>query len=405
MAVVKPVPGKPCPKVNVNVVYKNYKYTCKKYASKYLWSNGVRIQVPSIPAVTPSPTPSPTPTPTPSPSLSPTPTPTPTPFVLDPYRSIPENNVVVAKIKERISTLRQPSQEANEEFLIFTEADAPLDAIASVKKQHLYMLRAFPDVFKWGTNNFYIFDTVAWAKEKAIELNCWMPPQLLRPEEIPQTMWSITTHCGPGNNDKNSISFLNWPSYAKYDSTPARDVTGTDMWAYQAAQEGDGSTIQTYYYLGKEKFGINNPLPAWFEQGGQFALSSVALAIQTRNWRQSSLIRGKVSTCNLRKVEDSSFYNANPNLGGCHYQLGGIATELMIALYGFDAPITWFKNIEISPLASQNLFLETWQTTFKKSYGDDISTFYRWANAYAEYLETNGESKLPDDLLLELKNR
>jgi hypothetical protein len=382
-----PVAGKPCPKVGTLQVYKNYKFTCRKSGTKKIWSAGVKIKQSPMPTVTA------------------TPSPTPTVTAADPYRSIPKVNIIVSKINERLVTLRMPDLEISDETPIITEGTVPSDAVNSIKLQHKYMLQAFPDAFKWGNNKFYIFETVEWAKNKAIELNCWMPRQLLSQEDIPNTMWSITTHCGLGNNDKNSVSFLNWTSFQLHDPAKVREVTGADMWEFQAAQEGDGSTVQFSYYLGKDKYGINNPLPAWFEQGGQFAISSIALAVQTRKWRQSSLSQGVVYTCNRKKVEDSSFYNANVNLGGCHYPLGAIATELMVALYGFDAPITWLKNIEIAPASSQDVFLETWQSTFKKSYGDEISTFYRWANAYVEYLDSNGQNQLPEDLLLALKER
>ena len=402
-----PVAGKSCPKVGTSQVYKNYKFTCRKSGTKKIWSVGIKVKQSPTPTVTASPSPTPTVTasPSPTPTVTASPSPTPTVTAIDPYRSTPTVNIIVEKISERISTLRMPDLEISDDSPILSEGTVPLDAVNSIMLQHKFMLQAFPDAFRWGNNKFYIFETIEWAKNKAIELNCVVPRQLSSPGDIPNTMWSITTHCGLGNNDKSSVSFLNWPSFQTYDRVESREVSGSDMWAFQAAQEGDGSTVQFFFYLGKDKYGVNNPLPAWFEQGGQFAISSIALAVQTRKWRQSSLSQGVVQTCNRKKVEDSSFYNANVNLGGCHYQLGGIATELMVALYGFDAPITWLKNIEIHPLSSQDVFLETWQSTFKKSYGDEISTFYRWANAYAEYLDSNGQNKLPEDLLLALKAR
>ena len=298
-----------------------------------------------------------------------------------------------------ISKLRLPDKTITVDEEVIVEGEIPIDALKSIQLQHKYMVEAFPEAFRWGSNKFYIFNTVEWAKKMAISLNCWIPPQFERPEEISPTMWSITTVCGESRDGSRTISFLNWPSFQKCDPAEIRLVTGFDEWQYQAAQEGDGSLVQNYYYKGRTVYGINNPLPAWYEQGGQSALSSIALAIQTRTWRQSSLAQGRVATCGDKKVEDSSFYNANPNLGGCHYQLGRIATELMIALYGFDSPISWQKNIMIHPISSREKFLSTWETTFQETFGEPITKFYEFANAYVEYLKSGGRSKLPKEFL------
>jgi hypothetical protein len=377
IAATNPVAGKSCLRVGIIQSYNVYIFTCVKSGKKTVWNAGVKVSSNSPGGNT---------------VLS-----------INSFESVPTDNIVVKRINERIQGLRKPTSDSTNSISILTEKTVPSDALDSIKLQHQYMMQAFPEAFKWGVNEFVIFETVSWAKDKAITSDCYLPSQLLRPEEIPPTMWSITTQCFRATGGNKTISFLNWPSFQKYDSTGKRSVNGVDMWAYQAAQEGDGSLIQSYFYAGKDKYGTGNPLPAWYEQGGQFALSSVALAIQERKWRQSSLMQGRVYTCEGRKVEDSVFYNANPNLGGCHYALGAIATELLIGLYGFDAPISWLQNIEISMQSSQSEFLATWDSTFKKTYGITLDQFYKWANSYAAYLESRGSKKLPSDLLTALK--
>ena len=377
LAASNPSAGKSCPRAGIIQSYNGYVYTCINSGKKTVWNAGVKVTSNSPGGNTVQTNKS--------------------------FDSIPVDNIVVKRINERIKGLRKPSTEIANSISIITEKAVPADAMESIKLQHQYMMQAFPDAFKWGGNDFMIFENVPWAKEKAIAADCYIPSQLLRPEEIPPTMWSVSTQCFRSSGGNKSISFLNWPSFQKYDSIVKRSVAGVDMWAYQAAQEGDGSLVQSFYYAGKDNYGIGNPLPAWYEQGGQFALSSIALAIQERKWRQSSLMQGRVSTCNGKHVEDSVFYNANPNLGGCHYELGAIATELLVGLYGFDAPISWLQNIEISMQSSQPEFLATWDSTFKKTYGITLDQFYKWANSYADYLESRGSKKLPSDLLAALK--
>lgn len=314
------------------------------------------------------------------------------------YSWTPKQNVVTAAIQKRIFALRDPDKSISVSIPIEFEGKVPADAINSLKLQIKYITEAFPEVFNTYKNSFFVYQTGKWATEKAKLNKCPIPSAVLNP---PMTAHSEAVFCDFENSSTTVSSFLNWSSYEKYDFAPIRQVGGFDEWANQAAQEGGGSSIQNHYNKSKT-LGNWNPLPAWFEQGSQDVITSIALAIQSRKWRQASLSQGQVRNCPGQLIQKTEFYG--PESKGCEYDLGAIASELMVALYGFDAPIMWFKEIELAPGQSREVIRSTWEQSFKNSYGDSLATFYAWSNAYSEYLGSNGNKKLPAELLRRLSN-
>lgn len=312
------------------------------------------------------------------------------------YAWTPKGNIVTATIQRRIANLRSADKSTSVNVLIEVEGNVPKAAVASLKLQIQYLVEAFPEVFKNYTNSFFIYQSSKWATEKALANKCPIPSVIKDP---PMTMHSEAVFCDWSNSSTTLSSFLNWSSYEKYDLAPIRIVGGFDEWSNQAAQEGGGSSIQNYYNKSKSLWN-GNPLPAWFEQGGQDQLTSIALAVQTRKWRQASLSNGEVRNCPGRQLTQTEFYGSESN--GCEYDLGAIASELMVALYGFEAPISWFKEIELAPNQSKEVARSAWERSFKSAYGDSLSTFYKWAYAYSEYLGSNGRKSLPSDLLSRL---
>jgi len=303
---------------------------------------------------------------------------------------------VTTAIQRKISGLRKADTTLTIDIPIEVEQNVPKDAIESLKLQIRNITQAFPEVFEAYTNKFVVYQTSKWAINKAVGNNCPVPSVVKDP---PMSMHSEAVFCDVTNSSTSVVSFLNWSSYEKYDPAPIRIVGGLDEWANQAAQEGGGSSIQNYYNKSKA-LGNGNPLPAWFEQGSQDVLTSIALAIQTRNWRQASLSQGQIRNCPGQRLKQTEFYGPQTNY--CEYDLGAIASELMVALYGFNAPIAWFQEIELATNQSREIARNAWEQSFKRAYGDSLSDFYAWADAYSEYLGSNGRKSLPSDLLSRL---
>lgn len=314
------------------------------------------------------------------------------------YNWVPSGNLVTATIQRRISKLRKVDQGKTSKIRIEHEGKVPIDALKSLRNQVSYMLQAYPEVFGSFNNRVFIYQTPEWARKKAIANKCPVPSNVDNPP--PQSPHSQSVPCNFDLKRTAIGSFMNWTSFEKYDPAPTRQVGGFDEWANQFAQEGGGASIQSFYNK-SAKLGNGNPLPAWYEQGGQNMFTSIALAIQTRKWRQASLFQGRASNCGGFDIAKTEFYG--PDTKYCEYDLGAIGNELLIALSGFDGPIAWYKVAEIKPGTARAEVTRIWRSTFKDTFGLELTQFYQWANAYGRYMVTDGRTNLPSDLVKKLE--
>ena len=312
------------------------------------------------------------------------------------YYWIPRDNLVTAAISRRITSLRKPEKATRSKVVIQIEGKVPEDALKSIRDQYTFIVEAFPEVFKDFSNRIFIYQTTDWARKKAVSNKCPIPSIL---EVPPQSAHSEAVPCKFAGAKSAFGSFLNWKSYSEYDPAPTRKVGGFDEWANQIAQEGGGSSIQSFYNKSRS-IGNSNPLPAWYEQGGQNLFTSIALAVQSRKWRQATRSIGGVRNCGGFDIAKTEFYG--PETRYCEYDLGAIGNELLIALYGFDGPIAWFQAISLNPGAPKSEVQRVWNNSFKSVYGIELSKFYLWANAYGNYMASNGRVKLPSDLVSRL---
>jgi hypothetical protein len=371
-----------------------------KSGKKLLWSRGVSNSQTKSPVTTPSP----------KASVSALPTSMASPSAIPEGAQandnwIPRGNPVTSAIEKRVSSIRKPI-EVTYELEVLAENSVSREAIKSLEDQHRFMARAFPDALKGTKTRYFLYSTIGWAKDRSKEYKCNFPEYLEAMALNPVTMHAGATNCGDSETNRYEVAFINWPSFEKFDPATNRRTTGLDMFAFIAGQESSGGRVQFFYNASRE-LNNYNPLPAWYEQGGQFALSSIALAVETRKWRQSSLSQGSVYVCQnagkLVTLKETSFYDAPQEANGCWYSSGAIATELMVALYGFDAPVEWYKKIKIEGQQSKQVISQTWETSFKATFGDSLSKFYEFADSYATYLKSNRLDSLSSELLSRLK--
>ena len=175
-----PKAGLTCSKQGVTKTHQGKKFTCIKSGKKLVWSKGVVVAKKS-PYATPTPTPSPTPTPTLSPSTNSS-------------RWIPRDNPVTAAIQRRIGTLWF-GKSSTLQFEIFVESSVPTEALESLRLQQQYLAEAFPEGSNGKRVKYFLYDTVAWGKQKAAENNCRFPDNLASFPSPPTTMIAGATRC------------------------------------------------------------------------------------------------------------------------------------------------------------------------------------------------------------------
>jgi hypothetical protein len=386
-----PKAGGRCTESGLTKVHKGKKYTCLTVGKKLVWNKGVALKkVNPVNDVTAKP------------SISSTPTSSPKPV----DKWIPTGNPVTAAIQRQISLLRLP-ESATADVEVIAEPGVPSDAVQSLRDQVRFMVEAFPDAYRKSKERYILYKSVAWMKAQAASLGC---PTLSNHEEQgdnPPSMMAGATVCTQGWADASSfhVSYINWASFEKHDRAATRNPTGLDMFEFMAGQESSGSALKVFHNNSLQ-FKNLRPLPAWYDEGGQFAFSSVALAIQTRNWRQSSLQQGGVFICTpggkLVLLKETSHFDVPGEANGCWYSSGAVATELMVALYGFDAPITWYKKVNLQPDASKSQMEAEWERSFKEAFGESLIDFYAMADSYARYLKTGRTEDLPLKLIQRL---
>ena len=301
----------------------------------------------------------------------------------------PVGNVVVKVINKRISSLQKPNPSTTWKVEYVVEPGVPKTYEDSIRRQFEYFSSAYGANMGAHTDVLVLYLTHDFAVQEFRKRNCYIPINLLDKSAGLQGPSSESSNC---NEDyQQGISALNVSAFDKFDPAPKRDPLYTDNWEYQIGQEIGGGYLQTSLNSGVTSGNQSQTwyqrlvaLPAWYEQGGQFAMSSVALAVTTRKWRQSSLVGGNFySGCALIPLKSEEFYEG----AGCYYTGGSAATELMVALYGFDSLVKWSQNVGIDTTQNKDAQKLNWAKTFKSTFGDSLDKFYSWADQYALYLD------------------
>jgi len=298
-------------------------------------------------------------------------------------------NPVVAAIERQLPGLRAAVKNESPDTIVWEiEPGVPEDYVKSIKDQHLYFRGAFPELTAKSQFVYVLFMTPEFMIEAANRNGCPTIPFLAEPVANLRGSRAGSSRCG--GNFWRGVTYVNVPSYQKFEAPIPRSALNQGKWEYLVGQESHGGLVQDYH-----NYGISQSLatglvssknrvamPAWYEQGGQYALSSIALATSTRQWRQSSLSNWRLYTgCATTPLSGNLFYDA-----ACYDTVGGVATELMVALYGFDAMTKWQEKMTPVVPDDRIALVSMWESSFKEAYGDDMKTFTRLAEAYTEYL-------------------
>lgn len=274
-------------------------------------------------------------------------------------------DAVTAKIQRRMVDLPMPDTNASVSPMRFIIED-PIDDQwrPRLEKQFIDLAQAFPD-FSWSKPGVTIVPrSEAWLVDTMRGLGC-------DERAIARTRTGFYDRApvwGKGATDCNAnlgpvaiISNL-WP--------PGTDPG--DIWDYMVSAEFTEVIRENRFAMSPQP--MNGPvpmryynvgMPSWMREGVEPAFHSIATAKQTRKWLFDK--PDPRPTCGTDTLRDYAAFTAESN--GCHYILGYAANELMIALYGWDAPLLWWSSFG----TQQDPYV-----AFKNAYGDDYDTFERY---------------------------
>ena len=337
IAQAAPRPSGKCEQAGEKKKFKNQIFVCTKRGKKMVWIK--KAPRPSNPTVTPEP-------------------------------NIESSDPVTAKLERMMADLPMPNLNAPIPPMRFV-LENPDDQkfLPRLEKQFQYLAQAFPE-FTWNKMGItFIPRSQAWLTTAMREEGC-AEPVIQRVVSNYPTSASVW---GQGIEDCN-------PKFG------AAAVMGLNIGNGQdPGYQWDMLVSQEFMEVQSNRFATNplyinslNPIgwwdvnmPSWMREGSQPAINSIAIAKQTRTWEMIRVV--PFYMCGTGILRD---YAPFTTAFDCHYILGGEAVELMIALYGWDAPVAWFSNYgnQRDPYVA-----------FKNAYGDDYDTFERFATEFFQW--------------------
>jgi hypothetical protein len=338
VAQAAPRPSGKCEQVGAKKIFKNQTFVCTKRGKKLIWVK--KTPRPSKPDAVPA-------------------------------SNTESTDPVTAKIDRMMASLPMPNQNAPMPPMRFIlENPGDQEFLPRLEKQFLYLAQAFPEMNWSKTGVTFIPRTPNWLANTMREQGC--------PERVVQRiMGYYSTHAyewGTGVMDCN-------PDFGPTAVMGLNLGVGAQpgfMWDMLVSQEFSEPIRSTRFAL--NPIAINSPhpigwwdvnMPSWMREGVEPIWNSIATAMQTRKWEPIRLV--PFYLCGTGVLRDYA-----PMLTGwdCHYILGTEAVELMVALYGWDAPATWWGSFgdQRDPYVA-----------FKNAYGDDYDTFERYASEFFQW--------------------
>jgi hypothetical protein len=354
--------GKPCKKIGRVVEQWYVVYKCVKSGKKAIWQKvGVWTEPTSSPTVSPSPQPSPT-------QSSPSPT-----------SPAGGKNPVVERIDALIAALPPATQRVAPKVEWVASDEISKSRIDDLKSQHQRLSDAYPELYVWeDTALALISSDPKWILAKVQEAGC-TSEGTLRAIQIyaadPARFGAAQTFC---RNERPVTFFLdrNFPPL---------------NWAHVMGSEF-GTLIQQKEVLKSplasagKKWEWDTFSPEWYREGGQTIFSAMGSSRQEGRWSFNS--RDWILEAGDWCINDDLIEYR------CSNKIGAISIELAIAIYGLDAPLKMWGNLEAG-LDQRALFERSFNSSFDK--------FNEWTKAYRQFLVAR--TPLPEDLLQALQKK
>lgn len=349
-AAITPKIGAKCVKKNQTVLVGKTKLICLVVKKTLIWQ-----KYSEIPSKTPVVT-------TVSPTAAPTPTVTP----------VKSQNPVVQKINTMFGSLSMPIKTIPPAVQWLIAPDVNQNRLESLKFQHQRLSDAFPSLYFWDKPALAIVSPdAAWLRVKMEEAGCKgaVLDNLRRYEADKNLAGAGTSIC----KGVLTAFFLD------------RNFTEV-LWSNVLGSEF-GGVIQENSYKKSPAFKTGDPnwysnTASWYAEGSQTLLSVIASAKVLSSWSHKGRSLEKISPY----CSDDSLANSK-----CGNVISEAAVELLVALYGWDAALKWFENIDLT---------KKQETTFEETFKDPFEKFQGWADSYFRYLAKG--VPLPASLLTRL---
>ena len=354
-----PKAGAKCSKAGTTATAAGKKFTCVKSGKKLVWKKGVVIKKPlpvATPTPSPSPSPSPEPTPTPTPSATPTPSPTPTvkPWIPPPaptdWKDVVQNADGIAywAWKKSAEKIEQSSSKLGVvEILmgpnVVVNNPVPLVALNLVSRlsanyeepKKIVMVYAGEKDIEWGqkqVDEFCVGRSCGYDVSGEAKKACNIP----------------VTPCWGGFALRNNRT-----------NTPLIYMTASEWGKTDPGHTSGTLEAHEYFHTVQDLLLAKSSLavPRWFTEGSASWVQRATVFYsdfekykdQRNSDNSDSLSRNKRTAAWLEKFLDPEYTTGWDKWNGSEYDpwaiydVGSLATEVMVAIGGPDKFLDLFK--------------------------------------------------------------
>ena len=282
-------------------------------------------------------------------------------------------NPVFNRINARIKELPVPTKSTAPPPIEWILQDSSADSFQRVLlDQHLQLSNQYPTLYRWdGVALGVIGDLVTWTPSSPL-----LTGQCTRFISEVSNMWRALSFL-----DKRLLAGTTECEskvLAAFRPNPSNPIPDGDLMAQEFGGEIQMNSQRANPATAKIGRGALN-IPNWYLQGGQTALAFVAHVAAKRTIDGASSKAFVNDECRNVTLASMNFKAGSGGIpSSCVYSKGYATLQLMIALYGWDAPTAWFAGFTNS---------EDFESAFKKAYGDSLSDFNKLADSYWAYLD------------------
>jgi hypothetical protein len=282
-------------------------------------------------------------------------------------------NPVFNRINSRIKELPIPSKNKSLPPIDWILQDSSFDSFQKgLLEQHSQLADQYPALYRWdGAALGVIGDLIKWTPSSPL-----ITGQCTRFLNQVSDMWRVLPYLDKrllGGTTECESKVL-----AAFRPNPSTPIPDGDLMAQEFGGEIQVNSQRANPAIAKIGRGDLN-IPNWYLQGGQTALAFVSHVAAKRTIDGASSKAYVNDECRNVTLESMNIKAGTTGIpSSCVYSKGYATLQLMIALYGWDAPIAWFAGFSNS---------EDYENAFKKVYGDSLSEFNKLADSYWAYLD------------------